>query len=221
MERQNFVEIPTQKIYKDRAIWVGSFLGGPLVGGYFIAENFKVFKDYEKAKKTWIIAIISTIIIFGGIFLIPENAKIPNQIIPLIYTAIAYYIAKHYQEEKINEHIKNGGEYFNWWRTIGIGVIGLLITFGSITSISVFSETALSSETTKKYGAMNNEIVFENSINVAEVDEIAVAFEKTTFFDNAVTKFAYLKKLKIITKYHFLVTSQFKLKKKHKNHIFN
>lgn len=194
-EKQNFVEIPTKKIYRDRAIWVGSFLGGPVVAGYFIAENFKVFKDYKKAKTTWIITIISTIIIFGGIFLIPENIKIPNQIIPIIYTSIAYYLAKHYQEQNIREHIKNGGEFFNWWRTIGIAIIGLLIIAGVAISIYIFSDLATNSEITRKYGVMNNEIVFDNSVNVAEVDKIAIAFEKTTFFDNAVTKFAYLKKI--------------------------
>jgi len=194
-EKQNLAILPTEKIYRERAIWLGSFLGGPIVAGYFIAENFKVFKDYKKVKTTWIITIISTIIIFGGIFLIPENIKIPNQIIPLIYTYIAYYIAKHYQEQKISEHIKNGGEFFSWWRTIGISIIGLLIIVGLAIGIYVFSDLATNSENTKKYGVMNNEIVFDNSINVAEVDKIAIAFEKTTFYDNTVTKFAYLKKI--------------------------
>lgn len=194
-EKPNLTEIPIEKIYKDRAIWLGSFLGGPLVAGYFIAENFKVFKDYEKAKTTWIIAIISTIIVFGTIFLIPENVNIPNQIIPLIYTGIAYYVAKHFQEQKIKDHVNNGGEFFNWYRTIGTALIGLLITVVAVITIFLFIDKATSSEITKEYGVMNNEIVFDNSVSAAEVDKIAVAFEKTTFFDNTVTKFAYLKKI--------------------------
>lgn len=39
----------TVKIYKDRAIWAGTFLGGPLVAGYLIAENFKVFNEKKRA----------------------------------------------------------------------------------------------------------------------------------------------------------------------------
>ena len=134
------IEIPTiteqaleavksaKKIYKDRAIWVGTFLGGPLVAGYLIAENFKVFNEVSKAKKTWICSIIGTIIIFGIAFLIPEDVKIPNQIIPLIYTAIAYFFVEHFQNKNISAYIALGGKPFGWWRTILVSVIGLVIT---------------------------------------------------------------------------------------------
>lgn len=128
IEKSIFTEIPTEKIYKERAIWVGTFLGGPLVAGYLIAENFKVFNDSEKVKTTWIIAIVSTIGIFGGLSFIPENVKIPNQIIPIIYSAVAFFLAKRFQEQKLNEHIENGGKLYSWWRIIAIGIIGLLIS---------------------------------------------------------------------------------------------
>lgn len=137
--QSSFIEIPTYKIYKERAIWVGTFLGGPLVAGYLIAENFKAFNEIEKAKKTWLFAIISTILIFGGIFLIPETIKIPNQIIPIIYTAIAYYLAKHFQEKKMIEHIENGGEYYSWWRIIAIGVIGIFISIIAFICFDLFT----------------------------------------------------------------------------------
>lgn len=135
-EKSSFIEIPTQKIYKQRAISVGAFLGGPLVAGYFIAENFKAFEENEKAKKTWIIAIIVTVLVFGFAFLIPDDVTIPNQIIPILYTGIAYYMTQHFQGEKIKEHIENGGVYFNWWRTIGVGFIGLFITI--LAAVSIF-----------------------------------------------------------------------------------
>lgn len=137
--QSTFIEIPTHKIYKERAIWVGAFLGGPLVAGYLIAENFKVFNEPEKAKKTWFFTIISTILIFGGIFLLPETIKIPNQIIPITYTVIAYYLAKHFQEKKMMEHIKNGGEYYSWWRIIAIGVIGIFISIIAFIGFDLFT----------------------------------------------------------------------------------
>ncbi len=40
MEQILDIEKPKPKIYNYRAIGVGTFLGGPLVAGYFIAENF-------------------------------------------------------------------------------------------------------------------------------------------------------------------------------------
>jgi len=119
-----------KRIYKDRAIWVATYLGGPLVAGYLIAENFKAFNETGKAKKTWIYTIIGTIVIFGGIFSIPEDIleSIPRYFIPLVYTAIAYGFVKHFQEKNISAFIALGGKPFSWWRTIAVSLIGLLIT---------------------------------------------------------------------------------------------
>jgi hypothetical protein len=127
MEEISEVQTPEQKIYKDRAIYVGTFIGGPLVAGYLIAENFKTFNEPGKARMAWIYSIIATIIIFGGVFLIPDIEKVPRQVIPLAYTLIAYYLVKHYQGENINLHINSGGEIYNWWRTLGVALIGLII----------------------------------------------------------------------------------------------
>ncbi|MBF7092488.1 hypothetical protein IUY40_13195 [Flavobacterium sp. ALJ2] len=194
MEKLKQNEVPTQKIYKDRAIWVGTFLGGPLAAGYLIAENFKAFNETQKAKTTWIIAIIATIIIFGGIFLIPEDVTIPNQIIPLVYTGIAFYCVQHYQGQKINEHINSGGPFYGWWRTIGIGFIAISITLVVIIGVILYTETTGFNEVTKEYGVLKNEIVYEDNIPANEVDKIAESFEKTAFFENTIKKHLYLKK---------------------------
>ena len=130
-------ETTTQKIYKEKEIWVGTFLGGPLVAGYLISENFKVFDQQEKARKAWIYSIIVTAIVFGGVFLIPDNVKVPNQIIPLIYTFIAYQFVQIYQKAKITTHINAGGQVYSWWRTIGVALIGLLITVIIVFSIAM------------------------------------------------------------------------------------
>ncbi len=188
---------PTGKIYKDRAIWAGTFLGGPLVAGYLIAENFKVFGDTDKVKKTWIFAIVATVVIFGGIFLVPDIDKIPKHIIPIIYTAIAYVLVQHYQGAKINSHISAGGQLFNWWRAAGIGLVGAIITFLSILGIAYLSDSvANASVTTKTYGIMKHEIDFDKSnISEKEVDNLADGFVKTTFFAQAVAKKVYAKKV--------------------------
>jgi hypothetical protein len=139
---ESSIEIPTiteqvseavksaERIYKDRTIWIATYLGGPLVAGYLIAENFKAFNETDKAKKTWICTIIGTIIIFVGIFSIPDNIieSIPKHFIPLIYTAIAYGFVKHYQEKNISAFIALGGRPFGWWKIIIVSLIGLAIT---------------------------------------------------------------------------------------------
>ncbi|WP_264530761.1 hypothetical protein [Flavobacterium sp. N502540] len=199
IEKSVFEEVPTEKIYTDNAIRVGTFLGGPLVAGYFLAENFKVFGDFGKAKRTWIITILATIFIFALIFLIPEHisAKIPNIVFPLIYMAIATYFTKEYQEKQISKHLENGGEHFAWPRIILISVIGISVLLGGIFSIAFLTETANGglTESTKKYGIMNHEIAYQSNINENEADKIAEALQKTTFFDDAITKYVYLEKI--------------------------
>lgn len=122
-------------------MWLGAYLGGPLVAGYLIAENFKLFNEINKAKKTWIFTIIGTILIFSGVFLIPENVfeNIPKYIIPLTYTAIAYSLMKHYQDKNIKAFIVLGGKSFSWGRTIIVSLIGLAITVVSIFSFIFLS----------------------------------------------------------------------------------
>jgi hypothetical protein len=123
-----------KRIYKDRAIWVATYLGGPLVAGYLIAENFKAFNETDKVRKTWIYTIIGTIIIFGGIFSIPNHIfeSIPKYFIPLIYTAIAHVFVKHYQGKNISAFIALGGKPFGWWRAIVVSLVGFVITLVSI-----------------------------------------------------------------------------------------
>ncbi len=123
-----FVKKPLHKIYKDRAIWAGTFLGGPLAAGYLIAHNFNAFNEPRKAKMTWIYSIIATIIIFGGVFLIPDPDKIPRQIVPLIYTAIAYFLVQRFQGKLIETHLDAGGKAYSWWKAAGIGLVGTVIT---------------------------------------------------------------------------------------------
>ena len=53
--------IPERKIYKDPALLLGAFFGGPLAAGYMIAGNFKAFGRPDKAKKTWLFTILATI----------------------------------------------------------------------------------------------------------------------------------------------------------------
>jgi len=195
MEQNINIQTPRNKIYKDQSIWIGSLLGGPLAAGYLIAENFKAFNETEKANKTWIYTIIATVVIFGSLFMIPEGIKIPNLMIPLIYTAIAYFLVQHFQGERISAHINSGGQFHSWWRTITVGLIGLSITSISVVCIALFSDATSSvGSDTKLYGLMKHEISFDkNNISESEINKIADGLIKTSFFDDAVTKYVYVK----------------------------
>jgi hypothetical protein len=189
--------IPKGKIYKDKAFWVGTFLGGPLVAGYLFSENFKALGQPEKVKPTWIITIIATVVIFGGIFLIPDNINIPNQIIPIAYTAIAFGLFKNLLEEKAKNHINEGGLIYNWGRVIVVGIVGLLITILPIFAIAYTSDTIDQANiSTKTYGAVVKHEIDFNKTNITEreIDKIANGFIESGFFDLSVAKYVYVLK---------------------------
>ncbi len=189
--------IPKEKVYKESAIWVGTFLGGPLAAGYFFSENFKALGEQQKVKPTWVVTIIAIIIIFGGIFLIPEHITIPNQIIPITYTALAFGIFKRFQEKSINEHVDKGGKIHSWGKIIGVAVVGLLVSLIPIFAFTYISDTIAQPDiSTKTYGdVVKHEIDFDKT-NIAEeeVDKIAEGFTETGFFDLSVPKYVFVSK---------------------------
>lgn len=190
-------EVQTKKIYTERAIYLGTFLGGPLVSGYCIANNYKVFNEPEKARKTWIYAIIATVIILGGALLISSIDKFPNQLIPLIYAGIAYYLVKAYQRAQINTYVDSGGQVYSWWRTILIAIIGCIVTILPLYLYIVLSSGIAQTKNYSDeqfYGAVKNEIFYNKKvISNNEVNKIADALTTTKFFTDNQKKAVYVK----------------------------
>jgi hypothetical protein len=127
MEEDLLSSPPSYKLYTDRAVFVGTFFGGPLVAGYLAAENFRQLGQRERVRNAWLIAILATVVIFGGIFLIPGIDKVPRYVIPLAYTLIAQYLVKTYQGPAIITHVEQGGQTYSVWRAVWIGLVGLVI----------------------------------------------------------------------------------------------
>src|SRR6185312_10100567 len=173
---------PTYKVYKEKGIWAGSFLGGPLVAGYLIAENFKAFGDKNKARNTWIITVVSTIVLFALLLFVPFISKLPAPLFPLVYTAIAYALVIRYQKQKIDAHIQAGGQTFKWYRILGVGVIGCIITIIPL-AITLYLTDPSMSYTTKAYGPAKNELLYnKKSISDSEADKMADALTKVGLF---------------------------------------
>lgn len=128
MKEDLFDPIPGIKLYRESAVRVGTFLGGPIIAGYLLAENYKVLGEPGKMRTTWAYSILATVLIYGAVFLIPEIEKIPNYIIPLVYSVIASLIFQKYQGNQLKNHIEKGGQLYTIWRAVLIGLIGLLAT---------------------------------------------------------------------------------------------
>jgi small-conductance mechanosensitive channel len=90
--------------------------------------NFKAFGEINKYKATLLITVLATIGIFVIVFSIPDDSRITNQVIPITYTIIAFFIMRWIQGKQIDDHIRSGGLVYSWGRVFLIGIIGVLIT---------------------------------------------------------------------------------------------
>ena len=138
MEEDIFPERPTNKLFTENAIRIGTFLGGPLVAGYLIAENFRQLGETKKIQTTWLIAIAATVIVFVIAWFLPK--KTPPYIIPIAYTVGAYELAKKLLGEKIKAHIAAGGQTWPLGRAVVAGVIGLVIIVAIIFAVFSFTD---------------------------------------------------------------------------------
>lgn len=126
------------KIFKDSHFYGAIFLGGPLVGGYMMAENYKAFGEPEKARTTWIITLLSTIAIFAFSFFLNSRVHSPNMAIPLIYTGLGAMLMRRYQGDKIVSYLADGGAAYDWKRTLLISIIGLVLTMMALFMVSFY-----------------------------------------------------------------------------------
>ncbi len=116
------------RVYLSKNIWVGAFLGGPLVAGYMIARNFNTFEERQKSVNTWRVVIPLSMVIFYLSSLIPENVNFPSIILSLMYAGISVHYMKKYQGHHVALHLEHGGAAYSWGRVIAVSLLGILLT---------------------------------------------------------------------------------------------
>lgn len=139
---ENFYAQPEEsKLYHSESILIATFFGGPLVGGYMTAENFKLMGEPEKAKQTWVFALvgISMLLAFMQFF---QGAKIPWYVLPLAYTALMYIPMKFMQGRKIQHHLLQGGAMHKGDRVFVVGFVGAVATFLVLLIANLFVQAA-------------------------------------------------------------------------------
>lgn len=142
--------IENKKLYSQKAIGIATFFGGPMAAGYLVKKNYESFGQESHAKKAFFIGIISTLLLFAGVFSIPEHIidKIPNAIIPAIYTGIIYLIVEKLQGQNLKEHLESGNLFHSTWKAVGIGIVNMIIIL-LIIAITAFIAGDLSNVETK------------------------------------------------------------------------
>ena len=128
MEENILEPVPEFKLYNEMSVRIGTFIGGPLVAGLMIAENFKQLGQHEKVKNTWLISVAVTVLVFGCAFFIPGIERLSPYLIPLCYGWAASLLMRHFQGKELDRHQEKGGQLYSAWRVALITLIGLLIS---------------------------------------------------------------------------------------------
>lgn len=117
------------KLYSQKAIAISTFFGGPLAAGVLIRRNALNLGHEKQGLYALIIGIVSSILLFFGIFQFSEATieKIPNALLPAIYTAVIYFIVAKLQGKELNAHSAKNGLFYSNWKAGGIGAVCMAI----------------------------------------------------------------------------------------------
>jgi hypothetical protein len=142
VENQKNDTSEVRRLYSQTAIAVATFLGGPFAAGILARRNFINLGKAQTGTNALIIGIISTILLFGGIFVLPEDIldKIPNALIPTIYTAIIYVIIEKFQGAALKEHKAQQKPFYSIWKAIGTGTVCMLVLLVGIFGYAYLSD---------------------------------------------------------------------------------
>lgn len=134
-------ESDESKLYHSESILLATFFGGPLVGGYMTAENFKLMGEPEKAKQTWVFAFIGISLLVAFIQFV-QIAKVPWFVLPLVYTALTYIPMKWMQGRKIQRHLMQGGQLYKGDRVFVVSFVGAVATYLVVLIANMFFQAA-------------------------------------------------------------------------------
>jgi len=179
------MENNSQKIFTNKAISVATLFGGPLAAGFLISKNFKVFGNNNAARNSIFIGILSTILMFAGIFMIPENIidKIPQALIPAIYTLIIAGLVEKLQGQKIKEFLANNGQKASNWQAAGYGFFGLVIIAGFLL-IVIFAMPTKGYE--KSINIAKNVVLhYSKEIDEAKSQKLAHVIKQSGFMEGS------------------------------------
>jgi hypothetical protein len=132
---------PPLRFYSKRAISIATFFGGPLAAGVLVRQNYLNEGKTDQATHALFIGIVSTILLFAAIFLIPEDImdNTPSAVIPGIYTAIILVLVETVQGKTLKAHAESNGQFYSGWKAAGVGAVCMVIMTAGIFAIAMLA----------------------------------------------------------------------------------
>jgi tetratricopeptide (TPR) repeat protein len=124
-------EKKSKGVYTQGAILVGAILGGPVVVGWLMGENYKALEKKKLSIRSKVIGVVS----FVGIIILGSFAGKSNLRLGTIVDAAAYSLFFRFQKKDVEDYIKNGGKKRRFWPAICI--VFAVILYGLL-ALSLF-----------------------------------------------------------------------------------
>lgn len=178
----------SERIYTERKILTGVLIGGSLAGSYYFWRTFNALGKPKHAIAVAVGFLAILLLIVASIF-IPVLDRVPNGVFWGLQIGLALGVTRGYLSTEMADHIEADKDVYSWRNTILIGVISMIITLGSLIALFYVGPQTLDSGTTRYYGKLNHEIVFDSTnLSEVEVERIASALTSSGFFDEEVQK---------------------------------
>ncbi len=126
-----------KKMYSPTQVGLGTFLGGPLAGTYFLKRNFDSLSKDIESKKTLIIGLIFSVAMITVLLILKD--KFPN--FPY-FSIVALYMAPvmlvNKQNQLTKESIRDSSEYDfqSNWKVLGLSIAWFIAFLGMTIMIS-------------------------------------------------------------------------------------
>ncbi|HTL80285.1 MAG TPA: hypothetical protein VL651_01200 [Bacteroidia bacterium] len=172
------------KIFSAKAARLVTVLGGPLGAGYIFAHNYNVFGEKRKAKISFIIGLLSTVLILIIANNLPFAHKNSGIIFSVINGWLAYALMNYLQGKRINTFTERGGNFYDGWRIAGISTVSCILLLSVVFAYFYLANNVFGSPS-KAYGSIGNRIYYNGAeLRESEVDKIAKALEDVGMFGN-------------------------------------
>lgn len=122
------------KLFSIGQITLATFIGSPIAGCLLVAQNYRNLGNVSAAWQTFILGVVSTILLFPIGFWLPEN--FPNPVLPMVYTVGMRQLVKYLQGDAIAVH-EAQGKKGSWAITISVA-IGCLILIMALLLGAIF-----------------------------------------------------------------------------------
>ncbi|WP_410878451.1 hypothetical protein [Myroides sp. DW712] len=111
--------------YSANAIQLATFLGGPLIGGYLMRDNYRTLGEKQQGKQALWWGIAATILVFGGLLALPSTVseRIPNYILPAIFAGVIRWIVEVKQGAVLRQHKEQNLAFYSNWRAAGLALL--------------------------------------------------------------------------------------------------